>query len=506
MTVINPPKRLVNQPTDPGPPPDMPTDRRGCVGGHGTGHGPDIRPDIGRTCLQADVDVFTDTAPDTPTLAASNTGDAAVSGGRPDTGPGTSPDTASGVSGRTVLLTPASKIRMRAVRWTWTDRVPAGAITVIPGREGIGKSLTLAWLSAQITRGVLPGCHHGVPRPVIYAASEDSWGHTIAPRLYAAGADLDLVYRVDIVDDGGLGQLTLPRDCTALAAEIDRLGVALLAADPLLSLIHASIDTHRDRDLRTALEPLAKMADATGCAVVGLAHFNKSASPDALNLITGSRAFSAVARAVLAIARDSDADDGSCVLSQAKNNLGRLDLPSLRYIVESAQVPTDEGPAHVGKLVFTGETDRSVADILSDAAAGDTDGRGDKTEATDWLRAYLTEHHGQADRADVLKAAREVGISEASLKRVRARAGVDVDRSGFPARSVWRLNPGHPASPPTAVGSQIAQLAHVSSPELTEPTAAQLGQQGHAQSPTVTTEPGRPLTLVYPTNPEGTAA
>ena len=45
--------------------------------------------------------------------------------------------------------------------------------------------------------------------------------------------------------------------------------------------------------------------------------------------------FSAVARAVVAIARDTDSDDGSCVLSQAKNNLGRLDLPSLRYVIDS---------------------------------------------------------------------------------------------------------------------------------------------------------------------------
>ncbi len=94
--------------------------------------------------------------------------------------------------------------------------------------EGIGKSLTLAWLSAQITRGVLPGRFLGEPRPVIYAATEDSWSHTIGPRLYAAGADLDMVYRVDIEDDGALDQLTLPRDCSALAVEIRRLGVALL--------------------------------------------------------------------------------------------------------------------------------------------------------------------------------------------------------------------------------------------------------------------------------------
>ncbi|WP_229686885.1 AAA family ATPase [Longimycelium tulufanense] len=339
---------------------------------------------------------------------------------------------------RRVLLTPASQIRMRPVRWAWTDRIPAGALTVIPGREGIGKSLTLAWLAAQLTRGTLPGQHHGQPRPVIYAATEDSWAHTIGPRLYAAGADLDLVYRVEIEHAaGGVDQLTLPRDCEALTTEIERLGVALLAADPLLSLIHAGIDTHRDRDLRTALEPLARLADATGCAVVGLAHFNKSASNDALNLITGSRAFSAVARAVIAIARDTDTDDGTCIMSQAKNNLGRLDLPSLRYRVDSVDVPTDEGPATVGRLVFLGETDRHVNDILTDH--GGTKGTGTKREAAAaWLAEYLTSH-GETPSRDVKDAGQEAGFSASTIDRAARSLNVVSTSVGFPSTTVWRL-------------------------------------------------------------------
>jgi hypothetical protein len=314
---------------------------------------------------------------------------------------------------------------------------------LIPGREGIGKSLTLAWLTAQITTGNLPGIWHGQPRPVIYAATEDSWSHTIAPRLIAAGADLTHVYRVDVESDAGAAFLTLPRDCNGLAVEIAALGVAMLAADPLLSLISAGIDTHRDRDLRTALEPLAKLADTTGCAVVALAHVNKSASTDPLNLITGSRAFSAVARAVLSIARDSAEDDGSCVMSVTKNNLGRLDLPSLRYRVETAEIPTDEGPAYVGRLVMVGETDRSVNDILNDSAEPQGEDRAEANDAAAWLTDYLTSKGGEASRKDVLKAARAEGIADRTLTRARTKAHVATTREGFPGNTVWRLNPEH---------------------------------------------------------------
>jgi hypothetical protein len=386
-------------------------------------------------------------------------------------------------AGPRIQLTPASAIRIRPVRWLWADRIPAGAIALIPGREGIGKSLLLAWLTARITRGQLPGELRGQPRPVIYAASEDSWAHTIAPRLAAAGADLDQVYRVDVEHgDGALGHLTLPRDCQALAGEITRLGVAMLAADPLMSLIHDRINTGHDRELRTALEPLARLADQTGCAVVGLAHFNKTATTDALTLVTGSRAFAAVARAVLAVARDPSVDDGSCVLSQAKNNLGRLDLPSLRYRVRTAEVPTDEGPAYVGVLDFTGESERSVSDILSEAATDPAE-RSERAEAADWLVDYLTTAGGSAPRAEVAKAAREDGIAERTLKRARTAAKVTAERSGFPSTTVWRLPDDHAPSPPSPVGPHSAQSGQPPGHGPTGPTVAPLDDHPYAPSP-----------------------
>ena len=75
------------------------------------------------------------------------------------------------------------------------------------------------------------------------------------------------------------------------------------------------------------------------------------------------------------------------MLSQAKNNLGRLDLPSLTYAVQSATVETPEGDANVGRLHFTGESAKSVADILADAgAAGE---RTERAECAEWLKQTL---------------------------------------------------------------------------------------------------------------------
>jgi AAA domain len=335
---------------------------------------------------------------------------------------------------RRLRLTPASEIELKPTHWLWDWRIPLGAVTIAPGREGIGKSLFFAWLTAQITNGTLDGAHLGQPKSVFYAASEDSWERTIAGRLKAAGADLTRVYRVDVQQYETITQLVLPRDCAALADEIRQLDVVLLVLDPLISMVDSRIDVNRE-ELRRALEPVAALADTTGCAIVGLAHFNKADGRDVLSRITGSRAFSAVARAAIAFARDPDADDGSCVLSQAKNNLGPLDVPSLRYVIEQVELDTDEGQASWGRLVMQGETKTTVEQCLS--SASDTQNTVLK-EATAWLRDYLGEHK-RSPSAEIKKAGVAAGIAARTLTRAREQLNVVVESKGKPRRTFWSL-------------------------------------------------------------------
>ncbi|MER7459215.1 AAA family ATPase [Micromonospora sp. NPDC126480] len=341
-----------------------------------------------------------------------------------------------GTAGREVFVTLASAYRPRPVRWLWPDRVPAGSLTLLAGREGIGKSLITVNLAAHLTRGTLPGSRHGTPSKVLFATAEDAWEFTMTPRLIAAAADLNAIGRVQATEDGIVTGLTLPLDVQGLKAYITRHDVALLVLDPLTSVIDGRLDHHRDREVRLALEPLAKLAEDTGCAVIGLVHLGKAQGTDPVNLILGSRAFSAVARLALVAARDPDAEDGSCVLSVEKSNLGRLDVPALTYRVDGVQVDTDEGPAGTGHLTWTGTSDRNVRDIL----AGPVDEeRGETDAAVKWLRGYLADNGGQAAAKDVVAAARKYDFAERTIRRARSRAGIVSDRQGFGGGAVWVL-------------------------------------------------------------------
>jgi hypothetical protein len=321
---------------------------------------------------------------------------------------------------RRLVLTRASEIEPEPVVWAWEDdgkgRIPAGSFGLFAGREGTGKSSFLIRLSAHVTKGELPGSFAGRPRQVIYVAVEDSWKYTIVPRLMAAGADLDRVYRVEVEAlEGDTVTLSLPADIRLLEQAINQNDVALVALDPLMSAISDTLDTHVNRQVRQALDPLARMADRTGAIVGGIAHFNKSSSTDASSLITASGAFKDVARFIFAFAADEE--NGCQVITQTKNSLGRSDLPSLAYRIIEARVPTIKGDAVVGRLVVDGPAERTVAEILS-AQGQDVEKRDEKGRAEKFLREVLAE--GPRPTKDIEEeAANGYGIAKRTLERAR---------------------------------------------------------------------------------------
>jgi hypothetical protein len=359
------------------------------------------------------------------------------------------PQPAATVGQRRLLLTPASAIEPEPVVWAWTDqgqgRIPAGALSLAAGREGTGKSSFGIWLAAHLTRGTLPGAFHGRPAAIIYAAVEDSWRHTLVPRMVAAGADLHRVLRVDVTaDQAHTGTLCLPLDNRLLEQAIRDHNVALVVMDPLMSMISEQVDTHRERQTRTVLDSLNALAERTGAVVLGIAHFSKARGTDASSLITASAAFRNVPRAIFGFAHDPH--NGAHVMSQTKSSLGRPDLPSLAYTIEATTIPTAKGPASVARFTLLGTSDRHVSDILA-ASLNNGHDEDERRDATTWLAAYLADNGGHAQAVDVLRAGQKVGFSKHTLNRAKKRARVASHKDGIHTGWTWMLNPDPPTRP-----------------------------------------------------------
>lgn len=347
-----------------------------------------------------------------------------------------------------IIFRRASSIRVRKTNWLWDTtpegatptsqgRIPKDMLTMAAGLPGTGKSQWAIWMTAQITNGTLPGCYYGEPRNVVYAATEDDWARTIAPRLIAAGADLDRVFHVVVrTVDMKHVQLSVPEHHDALGKFAQENDVAMVVFDPMLSHLGGKINANSEAEVRAALEPLVRAAAKYEFTVIGLSHFNKNTGDsDPLNRLMGSRGFSALLRALIVFAKDTDADDDESpevryVVSQAKNNLGRTDMPSYSYTIASAVVETDEGEAYVSKFVLGGETDTSVEKQMASAGKSDED-REMAKDCKGWLKGYLIDQGGEAYKADVDKAGKEAGFSSTTIYRARTALGIKSKSVGF---------------------------------------------------------------------------
>lgn len=375
----------------------------------------------------------------------------------------------------------ANTITPEPVIWAWTDtdggRIPSGSLSIAAGREGTGKSSFGIWLAAQITTGTLPGQFHGQPRNVFYVAVEDSWKYTLVPRLMAAGADLSKVGRFDVVNlEGEEVTLSLPTDNQVLHDAIEQYQAALVVIDPLMSAIGDSIDTHKERDVRKALDPLAKMADNTGAIILGIAHFNKGGGSDAASLITGSGAFKNVPRTVFGFARDEQSEDGSRVISQVKNSLGRDDLPSLEYRISEATINTAAGIITTGKFELQGVSKRSVAELLREANSTGDDSHTERREIDAWLEDYLITEGGIARAREVIQNAKEAGFTENQIKKARTRIGATTKRHGAGPGSYieWR----HPSAIDSIESTDSGQESRESMAPMVESDTHQQGVLG----------------------------
>ncbi|WP_231390206.1 AAA family ATPase [Nocardia sp. CNY236] len=370
---------------------------------------------------------------------------------------------------RKLKVTRGSEVAAKRVRWVMPDWMPAGSLTLLAGREGLGKSTIAAQVAAEVTCGGLAGGEwFGQPRTVIYLHTEDSREHTVAPRLRAAGADMSRVLFLDVqTEHSDAGVLSLPSDIAMLDGVITAERVSLIVLDAATSAMSAELSGKDDRQVRQFLEPLAQLAARRDCVVLGVCHFGKRDGNDTGKLILGSIAWSQVARSVLAVARDDEG--GNLVVTNTKGNLAPR-TRSMEAVIESTTVATEDGPAEVGAIRWLGETDRDARELLAGAAgAHDEDEKAERSTAERWLRDYL-EAAGSAKSADAKRDGVKAGFSDRTLQRARRKLGVEISDSGYPRTTYWRL--------PTSAATDTADALTRGTIGTTGTTEPDQGKQG----------------------------
>ena len=202
----------------------------------------------------------------------------------------------------------------------------------------------------------------------------------------------------------------------------------LVIIDPITSYL-GKVDSHKNADIRSVLEPLGKMAAKRHVTIIANTHLSKASDGSANSRVIGSVAFVNHARAAFIVTADPD-DTGRRLFLPSKTNLGKP-REGLAYRIADTTLP---GPEH-GSVIWAPYVkweDAPVtisADQAMAALAGGTEGRTALEEAKQFLIEMLGA--GEVSAKDV-KAAPTAGVPNLPRKRTE---GARRDSSGISAKA-----------------------------------------------------------------------
>jgi putative DNA primase/helicase len=251
-----------------------------------------------------------------------------------------------------VCLVNAASIKPEPIKWLWPGWLAAGKLHILAGAPGAGKtSVALGLAAALATAGRWPDHSEAPLGDRLIWSGEDDPRDTLVPRLLACGSDLARVHIVSgVVDQNGHRPYDPATDTLLLREAARGIGapVRLIIVDPIVSAMAG--DSHKNAETRRALQPLVDHGQALRAAVLGISHFSKgTAGRDPLDRVTGSLAFGALARIVLAATKlpDEDRREGVRLLARAKSNIGP-DEGGYHYQLDLVEVPNAPGVQATG--------------------------------------------------------------------------------------------------------------------------------------------------------------
>ena len=334
-----------------------------------------------------------------------------------------------------VILTCGTDLTPEPYRWLWQYWLAMGKLHILAGAPGQGKTTIALAMAATITiGGRWPDGSRCAPGNVLIWSGEDDPADTLVPRLMAAGADRARCYFIEGARrDGELVPFDPARDLGQLLEAIEKIGgISLLVIDPVVSAVTG--DSHKNTEVRRALQPLVDLAAKCDCAVLGITHFAKGGQgTDPAQRVVGSVAFTAVARVVMVAAKVKGDEEGqdTRILARSKSNIGPDDGGFQYHLEQSEPLPG----IHASHIAWGKAVEGTARELLTDPDDGPQD---DASDAVELLRAELdTVRWTSCDEA--AKPLKAAGFSKKQIWAASKKVGVMRKKDGMKGGWMWRL-------------------------------------------------------------------
>ena len=359
-----------------------------------------------------------------------------------------------------VQLTCANEIKPKPIDWLWDGWLARGKLEVLSGIAGTGKTTLAISLAATVSiGGKFPDGTRSPIGSVLIWSGEDSAKDTLVPRFMAAGADLSKIHFIGDVKHGDQMRSFDPAiDIAALnnaAAKIDN--ISLLIVDPIVNAVAG--DSHKNGEVRRALQPLVEFGEKLKCAVLGVTHFSKgTGGKEPLERVTGSLAFGALPRIVLATAKITEDETSRRIFCRAKSNIGKDD-GGFEYSLNQKEI--DGYPGLFSSYILWGDSvEGSARDLLAEPDNRETgdDNNSALENAKNFLLKLLKD--GSLLQKQIEVDARGAGHSWGTVRRAKDALSIESEKmiDGWH----WKLASNMPKEVQAAQDAQHAHINYVS--------------------------------------------
>lgn len=311
------------------------------------------------------------------------------------------------------LFADMSAVQPRNPEFSWYPYLVRGAVNLLEGDPGTGKTYLLCTVAACFSAGIpLPGQTKARPASVLFMSAEDDPDTTLVRRLMRMGAELARITyttRYFRLEDQQLDWIE---------KHIIEKGVELVILDPLVAYMQGGVDMNKANETRPFMARLAELARRTNVTIIGLRHLTKGSKDKAIYRGLGSIDITAAARSAIMLGLHPE-DEDVRVLMHIKYNLSERG-PSLAYEL----IGGDFQRGQVPRLKWLGEVDIRPEDL--EPRPGHV-GRPDdaRQAAKAFLQQFLAD--GVRPIKEVLAAGERRGITERTLRRAAKDLGLQKD-------------------------------------------------------------------------------
>jgi len=308
-------------------------------------------------------------------------------------------------------------IESRPLEWYWFNKIPANSYSQLFGDPDVGKSLVTIYMTSKTTTGKnWPDAKNGIKGSVALIQFEDTLSDTVKPRLEAAGADHNHVYTPEYSEIENIdGILSYLKKLKIKLRDTEKPDLKVAFIDCIDDFMQG-VKGNDTIEVRGKLVKIQDFCQQNEMTIIGIKHSNKDSSKKAIYRVTGSMAYTAVARSSWLVQYDREQNIRSFIPQKA--NICR-NPTGLEFIIE--------GPIGMPQIKFKPEPIKTTADeALADEETKDRFSA--KSEARDFIHEALKQ--GKVRSQKILNEAKKEGIAIATLKRAKSDMKVQSFKEG----------------------------------------------------------------------------